>query len=141
MFDKVFLDANILIDIAGVKRPMHQQSLALLRWLIQHKVTLFTSCDIITTIYYINAKEDREQALRNIMNINTLCSVIEFSNDEIDQTCQLMLQEPEYKDLEDTIQYVLALKEGCELIVSNDKAFFSKEIPVLSSTEFLGKYL
>ena len=141
MFSRIFLDANILVDIAGTKRPMHEQSLTLIKWLLHHKVSLFTSCDIITTVYYINAKENRNQALLNIVNINTLCHIIEFSNDEIEQTCQLMLKDPDYKDLEDTIQYTLALKEDCELIVSNDRAFVSKKIPVLSSAEFLEKYL
>jgi predicted nucleic acid-binding protein len=42
-----------------------------------------------------------------------------------------------YKDLEDTIQYILAKKEGCELIISNDRDFFSEDILLMSSKEFL----
>ena len=36
-----------------------------------------------------------------------------------------MEKDQNFKDLEDTLQYVLAKKEGCELILSNDKNFYS----------------
>ena len=52
-----------------------------------------------------------------------------------------MLEDSDYNDLEDTIQYILALKENCDLILTNDKNFISKEIPMMSSEEFLEKYL
>ena len=97
----------------------------------------FTSCDLITTIYYIHSKQDRHVALQQIIDIQTMCHIIEFSNQEVINTCELMLKDT---DLEDTMQYVLALKEGCELILTNDKNFVSKEIPTISSSEFLTKF-
>jgi len=141
MFNRIFLDANILIDIAGTKRPMHTQSLRIMQWLMQQNIMIYTSCDIMTTVYYINAKESKRQALLNVININKLCSVIEFSNNEVEMTCNLMLEDSDYTDLEDTMQYTLALKEGCELILTNDKNFVSKEIPTMSSEVFVKEYL
>ena len=67
--------------------------------------------------------------------------VIDFSNKEIAQTCKLMKEDESYKDLEDTLQYVLAKKENCDMIISNDKKFASKEIELLSSTAFIKKYI
>jgi len=140
MSKNIFVDANILIDIMGISRPFHKESLKTMHWLIKEGCKLFTSCDIMTTVYYINTRENKKQALQNIMYINTLCHVIEFSNDEITQTCELMLKDRDYTDLEDTIQYILALKEDCELILTNDKNFVSKEIPTISSEKFLRKF-
>ena len=37
---------------------------------------------------------------------------------------------------EDTIQYIMAKKEGCDLIISNDKNFVSKDIKLLISEKF-----
>jgi predicted nucleic acid-binding protein len=42
-----------------------------------------------------------------------------------------------FKDLEDTIQYVMAKKAECDLIVSNDKGFASDAIELMSSSEFV----
>ncbi|WP_283399551.1 hypothetical protein [Desulfurobacterium pacificum] len=40
-----------------------------------------------------------------------------------------------FKNLEDTIQYVLAKKEKCDSILTNDKKFFSPDIKVLTTKE------
>ncbi|MDC7243326.1 MAG: PIN domain-containing protein, partial [Sphaerochaetaceae bacterium] len=71
--------------------------------------------------------------------INKLCKIIEFSNYEVSQTCELMNKNSKYKDLEDTIQYILAKKEGCDLIISNDKDFVSEDIELLSTAKFIEK--
>lgn len=43
------------------------------------------------------------------------------------------------RNLEDTIQYILAKKENCNLILSNDENFYAKDIEVISSEEFCKK--
>ena len=80
------------------------------------------------------------KALDEVQRINNFCHVIEFSNIEINQTCNLMLQDLDYKDLEDTIQYLLAKKRQCDLIVSNDKNFISKDIQLISSSNFCHQF-
>lgn len=42
-----------------------------------------------------------------------------------------------FSDLEDTIQFVMARKERCDYIVSNDKSFYSTDVPLVSSIEAL----
>ena len=137
MYNKIFFDANIILDIFDMTRPSSRESQSLYAHLINNDIELYTSCDIITTIYYVYSKIDKTDVLRKIERVNQILKVIEFSNKEITQTCQLMGENPNYKDLEDTIQYILAKKEGCELIISNDKGFYSEEIPVMSSKEFV----
>jgi predicted nucleic acid-binding protein len=68
-----------------------------------------------------------------------MLKVIEFSNMEVEETCKLMMDEKRFVDLEDTLQFVMAKKYDCDLIISNDKNFASLEIPVLSSEEFCRK--
>lgn len=136
---KVFLDANIILDRYDIKRPSYEYSIKALEYLIQN-AQLFTSCDLITTIYYVNSKENKEQALLNIQALSKILKVIDFSNKEIEKTCELMLEDSDYTDLEDTIQYILAQKLQCDLIISNDKNFISKEIKLLSSEQFCKEY-
>jgi len=137
MFKKVFLDANILLDIFSANRPEHTNSIKSYEYIIsQGDIQLYTSCDIITTLYYAGAKMDKDLILEKIEGVNKILKIIDFSNKEVAQTCTLMKEDKNYKDLEDTMQYILAKKEGCDLIISNDEKSYALDIEVLSSKEF-----
>ena len=133
---KVFIDANVFIDIFNTNREWHKYSLEIYKYLIKNENEIYTSCDLITTIYYIDAKRDKNQALLNIRNIIKTLNIIYFTNQEIEEVCELMIKDSEYKDLEDTLQYILAKKEKCDLIISNDSQFVSKDIPLIDTKEF-----
>jgi len=137
MYKKIFIDANIILDLFNLKRKSHSSSTAFYLYALTNTIELATSCDLITTIYYIDSKIDKTAALSHIEEINKTITVIDFSNKEIAQTCQLMRNNTNFKDLEDTIQYILAKKEGCDLIISNDKGFYSEDIPIMSSKTFI----
>ncbi|CAA6826379.1 MAG: Unknown protein [uncultured Sulfurovum sp.] len=139
-YKRVFLDANIVADIYDKNRPFYAESREAIKILLANKnVTLFTSCDIITTLYYILSKSGKSEALDAIIHVNELCSVVEFGNEEVAESCTLMKKNKSFTGLEDTIQYVMAKKVGCDLILSNDKGFVSEEILLMRSGEFLEK--
>jgi len=137
---KVFLDANILIDILDAKRPSSQESASLFEFLVRRvkEFRLYTSCDLLTTVYYFTIKTlGQEEALSKIKKLNKVIQVIEFANKEVAEAIELMERNKKYTDLEDTIQYVMARKEKCDYIITNDKNFASGDVPVLSSKEAL----
>ena len=133
---KVFIDSNVFIDIFNTNREWHKYSLEIYKYLIKNESEIYTSCDLITTIYYIDAKRDKNQALLNIRNIIKTLNIIYFTNQEIEEVCELMIKDSEYKDLEDTLQYILAKKERCDLIISNDTQFVSKDVPLIDTKKF-----
>ena len=137
MATNIFLDGNIFIDLHDDSRNSSKECLKILDFLVSNDYKIFTSCDLITTIYYILSKIDRKKALQDIARINKLCTIIEFSNNELVQTIELMNDDEKFKDLEDAIQYQLALNMKCEIILSNDKNFHSPSIKLYSSKEFL----
>jgi predicted nucleic acid-binding protein len=137
MYKKVFLDANILIDLFDETRNRQEESIIILNYLISNSIKIYTSCDLITTVYYILSNKNKEDALSSIEYLNQLCSIIEFSNNELRQTCKLMRNDTTFKDLEDTIQYVLAKNTKCDLIISNDKKFSSPDIELLNTKQFI----
>ena len=139
MYKSVLLDANIFIDANDNSRTTYEQSFEIVPFLLSKNIKIYTSCDLITTIYYILSKKDKQKALNSIEQINKFCKVIEFSNKEIEKTCLLMRENPKYSDFEDTLQYVLAKKQNCELIISNDKNFHSDDLTLLSSEDFYKK--
>ena len=138
---RVFIDANIILDTFSQDRKYYKYSLDTYSFLLKQQYQLFTSCDLITTIYYVDSKKDKRQALKNIQSINKTLKVIDFSNDEVAQTCELMLKDSDYKDLEDTLQYIMAKKENCDMIISNDENFVSRDIEVLTSEAFYKKFV
>lgn len=137
MSKKIFLDANILVDFIDEGREQHTYARKIIIDSLHLGDELFTSCDIVTTLYYLSAKSDKNRALNEIVKINSFCRVVEFSNTEVEQTCKQMSEDAKFKDLEDTIQYVLAKKYGCDVIITNDKNFYSPDITLLSSKAFL----
>jgi len=142
MYKKVFLDTNVIADIYDVRRPFCAVSTATMERLFgDEEVELFTSCDIMTTLYYIVSKIGKDKALDIIIEVNEWCNIIEFANQEITECCHLMKSDTKYKDLEDTIQYVMAKKAGCDLILSNDRGFVSPDIALMSTEKFLSLYV
>ena len=138
MYKKVFLDANIIVDVYDNKRPFSKESKQIIAELLDDEsIQLYTSCDIITTLYYVLSKHDRAKTLDIIIEVNEWCNVIEFGNKEIRECCTLMKNDTKYKDLEDTIQYIMAKKIHCDLILSNDKGFVSDDIALMSSEAYL----
>jgi predicted nucleic acid-binding protein len=137
---KIFLDANILIDILDNNRPCSAQSAEVFEILVRgvDRFKLLTSCDLLTTVYYFTQKPlGQEKALKKIRKLNQILEVIEFGNIEVEEAIDLMERNKKYSDLEDTIQYVMARKEKCDYIITNDKKFASGDVPVLSSREAL----
>jgi len=135
---RLFIDANIFIDVTDSTRKTSKSSLAFMDRMFDNmdRYQLYTSCDLITTIYYILRKEiDSHGALQQIKRISKFISIIEFGNNEVDEAVKLMENNLKYKDLEDTIQYVMARKEKCDYIITNDNAFASGDVPVLSAVE------
>ena len=136
MYRKIFLDANVLVDSMDTQRSGHFFSIEAIRFCLKNKISLYTSCDIVTTVYYLSAKVDKRRALNEISKISQFCNIIDFTNKEVEFTCELMQHNGMFQDLEDTIQYVFAKKSGCDLIISNDKNFVSEDITLMSSQAF-----
>ncbi len=136
-FEKVFVDGNVIIDIFDKQRPGHHHSVEVIRLFLSNKVELWTSADLITTVYYVLAKIDKKKAFSDIKKVVELFSIISLNDEDIKTAISLMERDKKFKDLEDTVQYVLAKKKGCDLILSNDKSFYSPDIKVLSPKQVL----
>ncbi len=138
---KIFFDANIFNDIFDETRVNHISSKETLLYALQNDIEVCTSCDIVTNIYYITAKyTSKIKALNALSYIKEIVQIIPFSHKELSSTVELMKTDSDYTDMEDTNQYVLAMQEHCDLIISNDKRFISKKIACLSSYNFIASY-
>ena len=135
---KVFLDANVLFDLCITDRPFHGDSVKAVEFLLVNGAKLYTSSDFITTIYYVLSKilKDKGKVLDLIEDMVSYTTLVGFSNEEVGEAMELLERDKNFRDLEDTLVYVLAKKTGCDLILSNDGDFYSPDVRVMSSGEF-----
>jgi len=125
---KIFLDANILIDLIDSNRTKHNEVLEFIKK--NSNSYFYTSCDILTTIYYVTKKV--KEPLLEIEKLLDLVYVISFSNAETKEAIDLMNVDKRFKDLEDTLQYILAKQIKADCIVTNDKGFCSPDIEIIN---------
>ena len=131
---KIFVDTNIFLDIA-LNRNQVKEGLAIFK-AVKNSVFEGVIADItIINIDYIARKSQH--------NISTYLQAIE-KNFSIKGANNAIIQKAldiDNSDLEDMVQYLLALESGCDCIVSNDKSFYRGEIGVLDSKEFVERFL
>ncbi len=75
-FRKVFVDANVILDLFIPDRPFSEYSILVIDRLIEKKTELFTSCDLITTVYYVLTKAGKDKALKSIEVANEIFNLI-----------------------------------------------------------------
>ncbi len=134
-FKRVFVDGNVIIDLFDETRRNHKSSSKAIRNLLSSGTELITSSDLITTIYYVLSKIDKNKALEDVLRVLQIFSIIPFGTKEVRDAINLMKENNEFKDLEDTLQYVLAKKHGCDFILTNDRDFYSPDLKIYSSEE------
>ena len=132
------MDANVLFDLCITDRPFHEASVRAVEFLLKNRAELYTSSDFITTIYYVLFRviKDKYKVLDLIEDIVSYATLAGLSNEEVNEAIELMERDRNFRDLEDTLVYVLAKRENCNLILSNDEDFYSPDLCVMSSQEF-----
>ncbi|MEA3490950.1 MAG: hypothetical protein U9R27_03535, partial [Campylobacterota bacterium] len=89
----------------------------------------------VLNIDYIAQKQVKDLQ-EFLVLINRVFQVVGGSN----ETMGSALQIPN-NDLEDNLQYICAQKFKCDMIITNDKDFYSDSMMLMSSLDFIDKYL
>lgn len=133
---KIFLDANIILDLIDKDRNCIEQTRSALAILLQNGDTLMTSCDIFTTVYYVAQKHvAREALLYDLERILKFIDVIPIDFTIIRSAIECNKNALK-EDFEDILQYTCAKSASCDRIISNDKKFFKSDIKTTSIQSF-----
>jgi len=128
---KLFLDTNIFLDLL-LQREGAEQAETLL-----NAIEIGLHDGIVLDITLVNidyvAKRQNVDAKLFLSLIIKHFKVVGMNN-----ALSLEALEIESSDFEDALQFVAAKSEGCEAIISNDKRFYSQNIPVVTSSDFKG---
>ena len=124
--NKIFLDANILIDILKLRNKEgieYKEAIKLL-----NSSNIYMSVLSIHIAYYV-LKIKPKSKLSN--GINDFCNAINTLPLSEDITSQAMVIG--YKDFEDTLQYITAIDSGCDFFLTRDMKDFTNLKKILSN--------
>ena len=137
MIKKIFFDANIILDMIDSDRGNVDMVKKLVYNALMKDILLYTSCDILSNVYYVG----RKKLAKNILVEEMLRILKIFDIVAIDKTLAkkalLENQMNHALDFEDLLQQECAEVTQCDLIVTNDKKFVKGAVQHLSLLEAL----
>lgn len=134
---KLFIDINVILDIALAREPHFKSSQKILSHIERKKAIGYISAISCATIYYLIQKESNpKRALSYTRDLLGLLSVVEVNKKTLERGFEL-----ETKDLEDGIQ--MACAEICQanyIITRDSMDYKDSPIPALSPAEYLATF-
>lgn len=137
MIRRVFVDADVLLDVALAREPFVNHSRQVLALLENSYAAGFLSSNIITNLYYILRKAGGDKKARQfISQIITFLTVITIEHSDV-----LDALSSQFDDFEDSVQHFAALRNQCDCIVTrNFKDYLHSKLPVYSPIELISLY-
>lgn len=129
----VLLDTNIIIDLLAKREPFDQDARMLFSYADKEKVILYTSALSIANLSYVLLRKKKpEEAKQILRKLELLVGILSLDGKIINLT----LNDNEFNDFEDGLQYYSALENNIEIIVTrNLKDFKNSKIPVMTARQ------
>lgn len=128
------LDTNIVIDILEKRDPFNKQALEFLTLAIENRHELSITANSIDNIFYILRTRFSAPQIR--FALNNLFESVKITT--VNEPMIRMAIKAEWRDIEDCIQYHVAINSDIDLIITrNQKDYEENKIPVLSPEEGL----
>ena len=132
---KLFIDTNIVIDLLAKREPFYAQAATLFSMADRGKIKLFVSALSFANTNYILLREMKAETARLILRKLKLLVEVTDLNEKI---LELALNDSDFKDFEDAIQYYSAIENDIDVIITrNLKDFKRSKIPVLTADQVL----
>ena len=134
MIKKVFIDTDIVLDVALAREPFFSSSKTILAMAENNIIIGNISSNCVANIYYILRKSGGDNKARKfILNIVKYITVI-----AIDHPNVLEALKSKFSDFEDALQHSSAVENRCEYIITrNIEDYKSSKIKVLLPEEFI----
>jgi len=135
--NRLLVDTNVILDLLAKREPFDAESRQLFSLADTNKVDLvISSLSLVNTHYILNDLMKIKEARTIIRKFKVLVCTFELT----DKIIELALNDINFRDFEDGIQYYTALESQCESIITRNLRDFKKSaIPVFSPKEYLSK--
>lgn len=134
---KILIDTNIILDLLAKRKPFHIESEQIFSLADLGKAILVVSSLSLVNAHYVLNDTMKTKNSRSVLGkFKVLVRTFELN----DKIIELALNDYQFKDFEDGIQYYTAIESKCAMIVTrNLKDFKNAKIPVMSPKEYLAK--
>jgi predicted nucleic acid-binding protein len=134
MKDKLFIDSDMILDIALSRDPHFLSSSIILSFAESKTLDGYTSSVIISNLYYILRKiESHKAAVDFISKLRLIIKILPVTDEIIKFAI-----ESKFKDFEDALQYYTAITHNIDyLITRNVKDYTRTEIRVHTPDEYI----
>lgn len=132
---QLFLDTNIILDLLAKRDPFYDDAAVLFSLADKKIVELFVSSHTFANTNYILLKQLKpEEAKRVLRKLKVLVNVLSLD----DKIIELALNDKDFKDYEDALQYYTAIENGKDVIITRNKKDFHKaKLPIITAGEFI----
>lgn len=131
----LLLDTNILIDLLARREPYFNEAAKLFSLADKKKVNLFASALSFANIHYVLLRKKKpEEAKAILRKLKLIVGVLSLD----EKILSLSLNDNDFRDYEDSLQYYTAMESRMDGIISrNLRDFKSSKLPVMSAEQFL----
>ena len=128
-------DTNVVLDLLAKREPFYDSAARLFSLADKKKITLsISSLTFANTSYVLTRLKKADKAREILRRFRVLVRVLSLDDKIID----LALNDLNFKDFEDGLQYYTALENGQEMIITRDLSDFKgSRIPVMTPEEYL----
>jgi len=132
---KLFIDTNIVIDLLSRREPYYDEAATLFSLADKKQIELtMSSLSIANTSYALLKQMDSNKAKSVLRKLRLIVRILPLD----DKIIGLALNDENFKDFEDGLQYFTAIENGQDLIITrNLKDFKNSELPILTAKQFI----
>ena len=132
---RLLIDTNIVIDLLAKREPFYSDSAGLFSRADKKQVQLSLSSLTFANTNYILLKTKKPNEVKLILRkLKLLADVLPLDDKIID----LALNDTNFTDFEDGLQYFTALENDQDIIITrNLKDFKKSKIPVMTAEQYL----
>jgi|ERR1035437_1503877 predicted nucleic acid-binding protein len=132
---KILIDTNIVIDLLAKREPFYKSAAQLFSLADKQKLELsISSLTFANTNYVLSRLKSTQEAREILRRFRVLIKVLQLNDKLID----LALNDNNFKDFEDGLQYYTAIENEQDIIITRDlKDFKESKIPVMTADEYL----
>lgn len=132
---KILIDTNIVIDLLAKRESFYKSAAQLFSLADKQKIELSISALTFANTNYILSRLKSTQEAREVLRrFRILIKVLPINDKIID----LALNDNNFNDFEDGLQYYSAVEYEQDIIITRDlKDFKESKIPVMTAEEYL----
>jgi predicted nucleic acid-binding protein len=132
--DKVFLDADVILDLILQREPFFTESARLFALIEKNEIEGYASPLIFSNLFYILRKiESNKFAINVLLRLKALLNIAKID----EKTIELALSSG-FRDFEDAVQNYAAIEAGVQFLITRNKSDYKgSSLIICTAKEFL----